>query len=60
VSRRGARGRKPDWATVAQLVEEAYRMVAAPHLVRRLDAGQDAGKRGWRADWMGRAADPDA
>lgn len=52
--------RKPDWATVADLVAEAYRMVAAPHLIRRLDAGQGAGKRGWQADWIGRDADPDA
>jgi predicted DNA-binding protein (MmcQ/YjbR family) len=52
--------RKPDWATVAQLVAEAYRLVAAPDLVRRLDAGRDEGKRGWRADWIGRDLDPGA
>jgi len=46
--------RKPDWATVAELVAEAYRMVAAPHLVARLDAQPGAGKRGWRAGWIGR------
>ena len=51
--------RKPDWATVAQLVAEAYRMVAAPHLIARLDAQAGEGKRGWRADWIGRD-DPDA
>jgi predicted DNA-binding protein (MmcQ/YjbR family) len=28
---------KPNWALVAELVEEAYRLVAPPKLVRRLD-----------------------
>jgi hypothetical protein len=51
--------RKPDWATVAQLVAEAYRMVAAPHLIARLDTKAGDGKRGWRADWIGRE-DPEA
>ena len=30
--------RRPDWRVVAALVREAYRTVAPPHLVRRLDA----------------------
>jgi hypothetical protein len=46
--------RKPDWATVAQLVAEAYRMVAAPHLIARLDAQSGERTRGWRADWIAR------
>ena len=32
-------------------------LVAAPHLVARLDAQAGEGKRGWRADWIGRDSD---
>jgi predicted DNA-binding protein (MmcQ/YjbR family) len=28
---------KPDWRLVAELVEESYRLVAHPRLVRKLD-----------------------
>jgi hypothetical protein len=48
---------KPDWKTVAALVAEAYREVAPPHLVRRLDAERGAPARGWRAGWIGREGD---
>ncbi len=34
---------KPDWSTVAALVEEAYRHVASRRLLARLDAGVDCG-----------------
>src|SRR5262249_2486840 len=39
--------RKPDWRVVAGLVREAYRTVAPPHLIQRLDASLDEPKRGW-------------
>ena len=58
----GLSGRLVAMATVgqvAELVAEAYRMVAAPHLIARLDTQAGEGKRGWRADWIGRDA-PDA
>ena len=32
---------KPDWNLIAELVEEAYRLVAHPRLVRRLDEAKD-------------------
>jgi hypothetical protein len=48
--------RKPDWRMVAALVREAYRTVAPPHLVQRLDASLDEPKRGWRAGWIGDAS----
>jgi hypothetical protein len=44
--------RKPDWRVVAALVAEAYREVAPPHLVKRLDAARGAPRRGWRASWI--------
>ena len=44
--------RKPDWRIVRGLVREAYRVVAPPHLVQRLDALQDEPRRGWRAGWV--------
>jgi hypothetical protein len=43
--------RRPDWRVIARLVADAYREVAPPRLVKRLDAA--APKRGWRADWVG-------
>jgi hypothetical protein len=33
-------------------VAEAYRAVAPPHLVKRLDVSRDEPKRGWRASWI--------
>ena len=39
--------RKPDWRVVAGLVRQAYRTVAPPHLVRRLDAMPDQLERRW-------------
>lgn len=33
----------PDWAEVADLLDEAYRLVAPKTLVRELDASRDAG-----------------
>ncbi len=47
--------RRPDWKVVAGLVADAYREVAAPHLVDRLDADRRATPRGWRASWLGGA-----
>jgi hypothetical protein len=44
--------RKPDWRIVAGLVAEAYRAVAPPHLVKRLDVSRDQPTRGWRASWI--------
>ena len=44
--------RKPDWRVVADLVADAYRLVAPPHLVDRLDAEQRKPARGWRASWI--------
>ncbi len=40
--------RKPDWRVVAGLVAAAYREVAPPRLVARLDADRDEPKPGWR------------
>jgi hypothetical protein len=45
--------RKPDWKVVAGLVAAAYREVAPPHLVARLDAERGKRRRGWRVDWLG-------
>jgi hypothetical protein len=42
---------KPDWSVVAGLVADAYRMVASPALVAKLD-GQRKTTRGWRASWL--------
>ena len=42
---------KPDWRIVAGLVADAYRMVASPALVAKLDARRTAA-RGWRASWL--------
>ncbi len=44
--------RKPDWRIVAGLVREAYREVASPRLIARLDAERQQPKRGWRASWL--------
>ena len=44
--------RKPDWKIVAGLVADAYREVAPPRLVSRLDAARRKPKRGWRAGWL--------
>jgi hypothetical protein len=44
--------RKPDWKVVAGLVEDAYREVASPNLIARLDAARQKQKKGWRADWI--------
>jgi hypothetical protein len=41
--------RDPDWRIVAGLVREAYREVASPRLIARLEADQDAGGRRWGA-----------
>ncbi len=49
--------RKPDWRVVAGLVADAYRLVAPPHLLARLDANRDGPARGWRAAWLERGAD---
>jgi hypothetical protein len=41
---------KPDWRAVAGLVAEAYRGVASPALLARLDAAREKKpKRGWAA-----------
>jgi hypothetical protein len=48
--------RKPDWKVVAGLVADAYREVAPPHLVERLDADRRA-TRGWQAGWLRGGAD---
>ena len=45
--------RKPDWRVVAGLAAAAYREVAPPRLLARLDADRDKPKRGWRASWLG-------
>jgi hypothetical protein len=39
--------RDPDWNVVTGLVREAYREVASPRLVTRLDAEQNAGRLRW-------------
>ena len=44
--------RKPDWRVVEGLVADAYREVAPPRLVARLDAERGKPKRGWRASWL--------
>jgi hypothetical protein len=44
--------RRPDWRVVAGLVAEAYREVASPRLVARLEADRDARKRGWDPAWL--------
>jgi hypothetical protein len=44
--------RKPDWQVVAGLVADAYRQVAPPRLVARLDAARGKSKGGWRASWI--------
>jgi hypothetical protein len=49
--------RKPDWRVVAGLVADAYREVAPPHLVRRVDAVTAKPTRGWRAPWIAGADD---
>ena len=46
---------KPDWNVVAGLVTEAYREVASPALLKKLDAARQP-KRGWRARWLERGA----
>ena len=43
--------RKPDWRVVAGFVAAAYREVAPPHLLARLDADREKSKRGWGAIW---------
>lgn len=43
---------KPDWRIVAGLVADAYRLVAPPALLKRLDVERAAPKRGWRAGWV--------
>lgn len=40
--------RQPDWQVVAGLVADAYRQVAAPRLVAKLDAPEAKRPRGWR------------
>lgn len=45
--------RKPDWEVVAGLVADAFREVAPPALVERLDADRRATPLGWRASWLG-------
>jgi hypothetical protein len=47
--------RKPDWKVVAGLVADAYRCVASPALVARLDE-RPTTKRGWRAPWVDEVA----
>jgi hypothetical protein len=49
--------RKPDWKIVAGLVADAYREVAPPRLVERLDADRRSASRGWRASWLRGGAD---
>jgi hypothetical protein len=45
--------RKPDWKVVAGLVADAYRQIAAPRLIAKLDgAASAAPKRGWCASWL--------
>jgi hypothetical protein len=44
---------------VEGLVADAYRQVASPGLVKRLDAAQHDKKRGWQATWIGAVADED-
>jgi hypothetical protein len=44
--------RKPDWNAVAGLVADAYREVATPALLARLDAERGKDRRGWRAGWL--------
>jgi len=39
--------REPDWNVVAGLVREAYREVASPNLVARLEADQASSRRRW-------------
>src|SRR5258706_6680214 len=50
---------KPDWKVVAGLVGDAYREVAPPRLVERLDASPDKPARGWRAGWIHETAEDD-
>ena len=50
--------RKPDWDVVAGLVADAYRLVASPRLVARLDA-EKTPTRGWRAQWLADTGDAD-
>ena len=40
--------RRPDWNVIAGLVADAYRQVATPKLIARLDAAPGARKRGWK------------
>lgn len=40
--------RSPDWKTIESLVEDAYRMVAPPQSVAKLDAARAAGQGGRR------------
>jgi len=45
--------RKPDWRAVAGLVAEAYREVASPEMIARLDAKRHQPHRqGWQASWL--------
>jgi hypothetical protein len=45
--------RKPDWSVVSGLVAEAYREVASPRLLARLEAQQDARRSGSQPRWRG-------
>jgi hypothetical protein len=44
--------RTPDWRIVAGLVRDAYRTVASPALIGKLEAVPTRPKRGWRAAWL--------
>jgi hypothetical protein len=52
--------RDPDWRAVAGLVREAYREVAAPRLVARMEADRDARREEWGGSWLGGDDDSDA
>jgi len=46
--------RKPDWHVVAGLVREAYREVASPRLIARLDADPPKPRSGWTSNTLRR------
>jgi hypothetical protein len=51
--------RRPDWKIIAGLVADAYRQVAPPRLLAKLDATRAEPKRGWRVGWLA-GSDDDA